>query len=189
MARDETGDKRKQLEDQQHRIRSLQNTLDQLVNKKNSVRAALRDNERLYGTVAADLNRLNDEIGAQENSLQTLRRERHLNQKRSFQLKDSLTRQIRAAHAMGRQEALQLILNQQEPLKFERLRTYYNYFARARVDSLNEFRATRERLQASEQELMAGSERLMRLQKEKRAEADSLAKSKEERRYLLAKLD
>jgi murein hydrolase activator len=189
FGQDESGHKREQLDNLQQQIQLLQRTLDQLVDKKSSVRAELRENERLYGTVAAALKRLNDQIEGQEKSLRKLRNERDLNQKKSLQLKQSLARQIRAAHAMGRQERLQLILNQQEPVKLERLWTYYSYVARARVDDLNELRATLERLQTSEQELTAAGERLIELKKEKQTEAASLAQSSQERQVLLAKLD
>lgn len=185
----QTEEKKKQLEALQERIRSLQSTLDDLENQKNSVRAELRDNERLYGTLSNALKRLNDDIVLQAQRLSKVRRERDLNQREIDRYKSSLIRQIRATHAMGRQERLQMILNQRDPSKVGRQLTYYDYFNNARVEEIRGFQTTLENLKANEQELSAGAERLIRLQKEKESEAKSLDESRKARNLLLVKLE
>ncbi|MCI0654412.1 MAG: peptidoglycan DD-metalloendopeptidase family protein [Methylococcaceae bacterium] len=185
----ETEEKKKQLEVLQGRIRLLQSTLDDLENKKNSVRAELRDNERLYGNIFNALKRVKDDIAAQEQRLQKVRRDRDLSQRKMTGYKSSLVGQIRATHAMGRQERLQMILNQDDPSKAGRQLAYHNYFNNARVAEIKAFHAVLEELKTSEQELLAGTERLIRLQQDKEAEADSLEESRKARNLLLAKLD
>ncbi|MGH8556058.1 MAG: murein hydrolase activator EnvC family protein [Methylococcales bacterium] len=185
----EPAEKDKQLESLQQRIRALQSRLDDLGNKKHSVRAELRDNERLYGKLSNALKQLNDEFAAQEKRLKTVREERDLNQHKILDDKVSLVAQIRAAHAMGHQERLQLMLNQQDPLKVSRMLTYYDYLNNARVARVKAFHAILEKLRNSEQELLAGNERLMRLQKDKNTELKSLDESRSVRKRLLAKLD
>lgn len=184
----ETEAKKQELESLRERIRSLQNGLEALANKKDSVRAELRENEIRYGYLSNSLHRLNDEIGAQTKHLQAVRRERDLSQRRITGYKASLIGQIRATYAMGRQERLQLILNQQDPMKIGRLLTYYDYFNQARVAQVRAFQAIIEELRANEQELLAANERLLRLQKNQEAELASLEESRTARNLLLAKL-
>ncbi|MCI0654804.1 MAG: peptidoglycan DD-metalloendopeptidase family protein [Methylococcaceae bacterium] len=185
----EPAQKNKQLESLRQRIRALQSGLDDLGNKKHSVRTELRDNERLYGRLSNTLRQLNDEFTAQEKRLRSVRRERDLNQQKILDHKASLVGQIRAAYAMGRQERLQLILNQQDPLKVGRMLAYYGYLNNARVAQVKAFHAILEALRDSEQELLAGNERLRRLQKDQKAKLKSLEISRSDRNVLLAKLD
>ena len=185
----ETGEKKKQLEALQERIQSVQRALDDLENKKNSVRAELRENERAYGNISSALKRLNDDIIVQEKRLQDIRRERKSNQRELLRHRSVLVKQIRATYAMGRQERLQLILNQEDPLKVGRLLTYYNYFNNARAEQVTAVQLLLEELRAGETELISGGERLMRLKKDKEAEAQSLDASRKARELLLSKLD
>lgn len=185
----ETEGKKKQLEALQGRIRSLQSALEDLENKKDSVRAELRDNERLYGNISNALKRLDDDIALQEQRLRKVRQDRDLNQRKINGYKSSLVRQIRATHAMGRQERLQMVLNQEDPSQAFRQLTYHNYFNNARVAEIKAFHAILEQLKTNEQELLAGADRLIRLQKDQEAEAASLEESRKARNLLLAKLD
>lgn len=183
------GEKTKQLNALQQRITSVQKSLEDIENKKNSVRADLRDNERLYGEISNTLKRLNDEIGAQEKRLQEVRLQRDRKKQMIVRYRALLVRQIRSAHAMGRQERLKLILNQEDPPKIGRLLAYYNYFSKERVAQIKAFRELLEALQLSEQELLTGTESLIRLQNDEEVEAKSLKASRKARKSLLAKLD
>ncbi|MGH8551566.1 MAG: murein hydrolase activator EnvC family protein [Methylococcales bacterium] len=185
----ETEEKRTQLEALQERIRLLQSALEDLENEKNSVRAELRDNERWYGNISNALKRINDDIVLQEQRLRKVRLDRDLTQGKMNHYKSSLVRQIRATHAIGKQERLHMILNQEDPSKALRQLTYHDYFNQARVAEIKAFHAVLEQLKTSEQELLAGAERLIRLRMDREAEATSLEESREARNLLLAKLD
>nr|BFE92215.1 hypothetical protein GCM10020185_27510 [Pseudomonas brassicacearum subsp. brassicacearum] len=50
--------------------------------------------------------------------------------------------QARAAYQNGRQEYLKLLLNQQNPEKFARTLTYYDYLSQARLEQLKNFNET-----------------------------------------------
>ncbi|MGR9105653.1 MAG: murein hydrolase activator EnvC family protein [Gammaproteobacteria bacterium] len=185
----ETGNKKRQLEALEHRIRALQATLDELENKKNSLRAELRDNERSYGALSNALKRLNDEIAASESNLATVRGKRDSNRRKLAGFEASLVKQIRATHAMGRQERLQLLLNQKDPLKVGRVLNYFDYFNNIRATEIRQIHAIQEDLRQSEEELSAGNERLKRLRSERESEAKSLEASLKARKRLLAGLD
>ena len=103
---------RKQLQQLQQRIHAVQQELVGIRDKKDSARSALRENERRQGQMANALKRLNNQIGQQENKLEQIRLERNRNQDGIRRYKKSLARQVRSAHAMGRQERLKLLLNQ-----------------------------------------------------------------------------
>ena len=54
--------------------------------------------------------------------------------------RDALAQQVRAAYAMGRQERLRILLNQQDPATVSRMMVYYDYLNRARADRMREIR-------------------------------------------------
>ncbi len=61
--------------------------------------------------------------------------------------------QARAAYQSGRQEYLKLLLNQQNPEKFARTLTYYDYLSQARLEQLNSFNETLRQLANVEQDI------------------------------------
>jgi septal ring factor EnvC (AmiA/AmiB activator) len=180
---------RKQLQQLQQRIHAIQQELGGIRDKKDSARSALRENERRQGQMANALKRLNDQIRQQQNKLEQIRLERNRNQERISHYKKSLARQVRSAHAMGRQERLKLLLNQQDPVKAGRLLTYYDYFNNARVEQIRVFDELRQGLQLKEQKALAGSQNLRRFQKQKQTEVELLARSRKARKVLLSGLD
>ncbi len=180
---------RKQLQQLQQRIHAVQQELVGIRDKKDSARSALRENERRQGQMANALKGLNDQIRQQQNKLEQIRLERNRNQERISHYKKSLARQVRSAHAMGRQERLKLLLNQQDPVKADRLLTYYDYFNNSRVEQIKVFDELRQGLQLKEQKILAGSQNLRRLQKQKQTEVELLARSRKAREVLLSRLD
>jgi len=180
---------RKQLQQLQQRIHALQQELGGIRGKKDSARSALRENERRQGQMANALKGLNDQIRQQQNKLEQIRLERNRNQERISHYKKSLTRQVRSAHAIGRQERLKLLLNQKDPVKAGRLLTYYDYFNNSRVKQIKVFDELRQGLQLKEQKALAGSQNLRRLQKQKQTEVESLTRSRKARKVLLSGLD
>ncbi len=179
---------RKQLQQLQQRIHAVQQELVGIRDKKDSARSALRENERRQGQMANALKRLNNQIRQQENKLEQIRLERNRNQDGIRRYKKSLARQVRSAHAMGRQERLKLLLNQQDPVKADRLLTYYDYFNNSRVEQVKVFDELRQGLQLKEQKTLAGSQNLHRLQKQKQTEVELLARSRKAREVLLSRL-
>ncbi len=173
----------------QSRIKAIKKTLGDLEHKKNSVTAQFRDSERLYGEISAILRTLQQDMREQEKQLFDVRRRRDEGKESIRAQKGVLLKQIRAAHAMGRQEPIKLLLNQEDPVKISRLLTYYDYFNDARLAQLNSFATALKALQKSETELLQRSENLKRLRQEKKVELESLAETREVRKNLLAKLE
>lgn len=173
----------------QQRIQLIQDRLENLESKKNSVRNEYKENERKYQEVLSALSRLEQEISALEKRLEEVREERNLNENKIVQQKMSLARQLRVAHSMGHQDRLQLILHQQEPSRLQRVWNYFRYFNQARVEQLTTMSKIQAQLESSEHELLAGSDRLIALRKDKESEVKALEEATLVRKGLLAKLE
>ncbi len=173
----------------QARIKAVQKTLEDLEVKKNSAMAHLRDSERSYGEITVALNALDKAVIEQKKQLVSIRTRRDTAKASILGQTSVLTKQIRAAHAMGRQQRVKLLLNQQDPVKLSRLLVYYDYLNGARLAQVKSFENALYVLKTSESELLQQSESLKRLRKDKEIELESLARERAVRENLLTKLD
>jgi septal ring factor EnvC (AmiA/AmiB activator) len=124
---------RQQLEQVRERIGVLQERIRSTTGEQDALSAELAATEKAIGGVARRLRVLEAQLESQRLRLGELR-QREQEQLGALQAeRRALSRQIRAAYAMGRQERLKILLNQQEPARVSRLLTYYDYLNRARA--------------------------------------------------------
>lgn len=97
--------------------------------------------------------------------------------------------QARAAYQNGRQEYLKLLLNQQNPEKFARTLTYYDYLSTARLEQLKSFNETLRQLANVEQEIADQQSQLLAQKSSLDTQRDELDKVRKERQQALAKLN
>jgi septal ring factor EnvC (AmiA/AmiB activator) len=163
VARDEAN-----LSKQQRQLRAAEKSVA-------SARAALRELQQQRAERAAARQKLLDERTAKE-----AERKRHQQQ---------LADQLRGAYFMGRNEPLQLLLNQRNSAQMSRMLTYYGYFGRLRatqIDQLNQDVARIEELTADIEAEDAELARLEQRQKEALGELDS---ARQKRGKALASLE
>ncbi|MEQ1621539.1 MAG: peptidoglycan DD-metalloendopeptidase family protein [Methylococcales bacterium] len=154
--------------------------------QKTSLNAQLAEIEKLYGNTAALLRTLNTKAETTNNNLSKIRKE--LTQLKTEVAKHNkeLAGQIKAAHAMGQQEKLKLLLNQKDPALSSRMMVYYGYLNAARISKLNQLNNTLSQLTTLEQRQQEEStslENVLSQQKSEQLKADDI---KEKRANLLA---
>ncbi|MEG1962723.1 MAG: peptidoglycan DD-metalloendopeptidase family protein, partial [Pseudomonas sp.] len=89
----------------------------------------------------------------------------------------------------GREEYLKLLLNQQNPEKFARTLTYYDYLSQARMAQLRSFNETLRQLANVEQDISLQQAQLLAQQGNLDAQRQELEKVRSERQQVLAKLN
>jgi len=97
--------------------------------------------------------------------------------------------QARAAYQNGRQEYLKLLLNQQNPEKFARTLTYYDYLSQARLEQLKNFNETLRQLANVEKDIGLQQAQLLVQKSSLDSQRDELDKVRQERQQVLAKLN
>ncbi len=97
--------------------------------------------------------------------------------------------QARAAYQNGREEYLKLLLNQQNPEKFARTLTYYDYLSQARLEQLKNFNETLRQLTNVEKDIDAQQAQLLVQKSSLDTQRDELDKVRKERQQVLAKLN
>ncbi|MCF6780302.1 murein hydrolase activator EnvC family protein [Stutzerimonas stutzeri] len=186
---DERAEARKQIEAARKDVAELQKLLKQIEREKSAVHKQLQTTESEMGKLEKQVDALQQEIDRSEAELDRLNEEKTTLEGARIEQQRLIGIQARAAYQSGRQEYLKLLLNQQNPEKFSRSLTYYDYLSKARFEQLEGFNETLRQLAkvetGIEQQQAALSEQQSGL-KQRQAE---LAEVRKQRQQTLAKLD
>lgn len=114
----------------------------------------LRETDKKIASTARDLhNTTQQQSTARQKQQALLIQKETLATTRKKQQK-ILAKQLKSAYMTGNHDLMQLLLNQQQSSKTERLLGYYHYLNKARVDALEELKATFVKLQSIEGQLI-----------------------------------
>ena len=123
-------------------IAELKKQLSKIQQEKSSAEQALKKTETEIGELEKQVDDLQQQEKKTEQELDLLdKQKKKLHSSRLDQQK-LIAIQARAAYQAGQQEPLRLLLNQQQPEKFSRNLTYYQYIGKARQQQINEFNET-----------------------------------------------
>lgn len=181
-------EQRAQLNLVRERIARLQTRMRSTEGERNSLAEQLRSAEQKIGTVAMRLRELNGKLDRRRRNLKTLRTRESRQQAAFSNERQQLARQLLAAYAMGRQERLKLLLNQQEPARVSRMLTYYDYFNRARVERMVEIEQVLRELRATQSQIVRDEQRLRGLQAAELAERNDLQQQQAKRQQVMDEL-
>ncbi len=170
------------------RIRALQSELDAARGTQDREREKLRATELQIGNLTRDRQRIERDLVRHGERLAELERERAAQARAIAGQRRQLAAQVRAAYAMGRQEQLKIVLNQEDPARLGRVLGYYGYFNRARLARIGAIETALDRLQQVEGEVRAEQARLDALHERHRDSAAALERERRARAVLLEQL-
>ena len=128
---------------QQARLEKLDRSISKLEKKlrsrdkqKDSLQNELKKVEVEASQLKGNLRKLGKEIRTVVAELSILRHQETDLQARIVQQADVIAEQIAAAHKLGDQEPIKLLLNQEDPQQIARVFKYYDYFLQARSEKI-----------------------------------------------------
>ena len=128
---------------QQARLEKLDSSISKLEKKlrsrdkqKDSLQNELKKVEVEASQLKGNLRKLGKEIRTVVAELSILRHQETDLQARIVQQADVIAEQIAAAHKLGDQEPIKLLLNQENPQQLARVFKYYDYFLQARSEKI-----------------------------------------------------
>lgn len=186
---DEKAEAQKQLEAARSDVAELKKLLGKLQQEKSGVQNDLQKTETEMGQLEKQVKGLQNELKQSEEEIQRLDREKKKLEGARLEQQRLIGIQARAAYQSGRQEYLKLLLNQQNPERFSRTLTYYDYLSQARMEQLATFNETLRQLDNVEQDI---SHQQALLQEQKDAlddRRDQLAQVRKDRQVALARLN
>ena len=186
---DEKADAQKQLEAARSDVAELKKLLDKLQQEKSGVQKDLRKTETELGQLEKQVKGLQNELQQSEEEIRRLDQEKKKLQGARLEQQRLIGIQARAAYQGGRQEYIKLLLNQQNPEKFSRTLTYYDYLSEARLQQLAAFNETLRQLDNVEQDIATQQAQLQEQKSALDGRREQLAQVRKERQLALAKLN
>ena len=186
---DERAQTQQQLDATRQDIAELKKLLGKLQEEKSGVQKELKGTETEMGKLQKQVDALQKELQKSESELQRLDAEKKKLQSARTEQQRLIAIQARAAYQNGRQEYLKLLLNQQNPEKFARTLTYYDYLSQARLEQLKNFNETLRQLANVEKDIGLQQAQLLVQKSSLDTQREELDKVRKERQQVLAKLN
>jgi len=166
--------KKEELQQIRGRIDNIQSELESAKNQQSKLNEQLQTVEQKIGRLARRLRVLAGSLGRQKQQLQQLQQKRTGQELELETHRSLLAQQIRTAYAMGRQERIKILLNQQDPATISRVMAYYDYFNQARTEQLALIQKLISDLQETEADVVSETNRLEELQVKELRQQDEL---------------
>ncbi|EKT4521563.1 MULTISPECIES: murein hydrolase activator EnvC family protein [Pseudomonas] len=186
---DERAQTQQQLEATRQDIAELKKMLGKLQEEKSGVQKDLKTTETEIGDLEKQVEALQEELKKTEGELERLDTEKKKLQSARVEQQRLIAIQARSAYQSGREEYLKLLLNQQNPEKFARTLTYYDYLSKARLEQLRAFNETLRQLANVEQDISRQQAQLLAQRGNLDSRRQELEAVRSERRQVLAKLN
>ncbi len=187
---DERAQTQQQLDATRQDIAELKKKLGALQEEKSGVQKDLRSTETDIGKLEKQVEELQKELKKTEGELERLDTEKKTLQSARTEQQRLIAIQARSAYQNnGREEYLKLLLNQQNPEKFARTLTYYDYLSKARLEQLRSFNETLRQLANVEKDIAQQQAQLLVQQGTLDAQRQDLEKTRAERQEILARLN
>ncbi len=186
---DERAQTQQQLDATRQDIAELKKTLGKLQEEKAGVQKDLKSTETDIGNLEKQVEALQQALKKTEGELERLDHEKKKLQSARTEQQRLIAIQARSAYQSGREEYLKLLLNQQNPEKFARTLTYYDYLSKARLEQLRTFNETLRQLANVELEISGQQEQLLAQRADLDTRRQSLEAERSKRQQVLAKLN
>lgn len=188
LARDKE-EEQKKLEVLKSRIKTLQQELQDRDHNRDQQSQALRNTEVSAGNLRKQIHTTEQQLKTLQQQLAELDQRRGVLQQSKKDQEKLIGQHINAAYRLGREEHIKLLLNEQEPARFNRLLKYHDYFLQARADKVKTYLDTMAELAEvesataeKEQQQLAHRDRLKNNQRD-------LNHQIQQRKLTLSKLD
>ncbi|WP_248918352.1 murein hydrolase activator EnvC family protein [Pseudomonas entomophila] len=190
FAADERAQTQQQLDATRQDIAELKKMLGKLQEEKSGVQKDLKATETDIGNLEKQVEALQQELKKTEGELERLDHEKKKLQSARSEQQRLIAIQARSAYQNnGREEYLKLLLNQQNPEKFARTLSYYDYLSKARTEQLRTFNETLRQLANVEQDIGRQQEQLLAQRADLDSRRQALESERGKRQQVLAKLN
>ena len=160
-----------------------------LEQQKDQLLGLLAQVDERYGDVAASLRTIEDQIKLTGSSLDKIRKEIGAYQGQIDKLDRELGGQVKAAYALGQQDKLKLMLNQQDPALSSRMMVYYEYLNKSRLEKLTNLRQTVNYLDQLDKDKQKETELLEKNLEQRKSEQAALDGVRKQRNELIGRLN
>ena len=185
---EEINEKAQELELVRSRIQQLRKQLSGFKGQQEEEKNSLQKTEEKIGLIARRIRVVAQSLKRQRRRMAALEQERADARLQLDLHRQVMERQVRAAYAMGRQEKIKILLNQQDPAVVSRVMVYYDYLNAARLEQMELIQQGLKKLTRIEEEIAQEEQRLEQLQAKEELEKQKLEMAQAGRQKVIARL-
>lgn len=182
-------DQKAEMAELQKEIEALQKELQQVQGTRSSLQQELQKSEQEINKLQQKANKINKELKQQNGELQQLKNERSQLEQAKKKQQGELAEQMRAAHKLGEQSEVKVLLNQESPDQLSRIMKYHSYFLEAHNRKMQGFMETIARIDALTPEIESKTLALAEMQAQLDEQRAQLKTRQQERQQALAKVN
>lgn len=179
---------RERLEELRDRMARVQAELAGEARRRDELVGELADAERRLDRIAANLRQVESRLTAVRERLDGLNAEKRALNENLARQREHLAASVRSAYAMGRQERLKLLLNQEDVAAAGRVMAYYQYFNRDRIRRIESVTRELRRLGEVEAAIEQRESELAGLRERRASELAEEQSAMEERQRVLVRI-
>lgn len=181
--------KQQELTQLRQDISALKNKLKKQQTEKTHLEKEVQQAEQVIADNARQIFSTQQQIKTLNASLSELNIKLSKNNQKLITQQQLLSGQLQASYAIGRQEYIKLLLNQQNPATISRIMTYYDYFNEARSQQIEEVNSLLQDIINDKQTISLTTQTLQDKQYQLNQEKRALQEKQTERNTLVAKLN
>jgi septal ring factor EnvC (AmiA/AmiB activator) len=179
----------RKLADVRAQIRQLGEELKSTSGERSEASDSLGQLETAISAALEGIGQLDAELAAQTAELETLDQRRQQLTKTLGRQREALAVLLRSAYALGHNEELKLLLQQEDVGAIARVLAYHRYFQRARVERIDGLLVDLKQLADVQAEIAGKQQQLAGLRSQREAEVAALESGRGERQALLQAID
>ncbi len=188
-AADDPVAKAEELETLRSQMHALQKKLQSSHNRKSGAEQELRDVEKKISKTSRELRRIDGALKTSRKQLIGLQGRQKEQALALQQQRRHIASEARATYAMGRQQQVKLLLNQEQPSAVGRMLTYFRYFSRARMAQIESIRNMMDELHETESSIQDMTRALTELRGRQQAASQRLQEKKQVREQVLVQIN
>lgn len=181
--------KQKELKQLRAEIKTLQKDLKQQQSKKSQLQKDIKLSEQAIADNAGQLFIIQQQTQQLNKKLLTLNNTVLLQTQNLAAQQQILSSQLQTSYAIGRQEFLKLLLNQQNPSTVSRIMTYYDYFHAARQKQIEQVNSLLQSLAQDKEQINLTTQELRDKQYQLKQKKQDLVIQQLQRNELVAELN
>lgn len=179
----------KQLKELKKTIGKLNSELDKAEGKKNELQKLLKNNELEISRIGKDIYKVQQQLRDAQKRLKELQKKKNSLELQLKNQQSYLKKQIVTAYSLGRQPAVKVLLNLEDPQKIDRTLAYYDYFNKARAKEIESYRTIIKQLSDTRTEIDHENEKLINARSQLVTSKAELNESQRSRKRTLARLN
>jgi septal ring factor EnvC (AmiA/AmiB activator) len=182
--------------DQQTEMAQLQKNIDALQKElraaqgtRSTLQKDIEASERQINDLQKKADEINKQLQQQQRELKELNDEKATLEQARTRQQAQIAEQMRAAHRLGKQSEVKVLLNQESPDQVSRIMKYHSYFMEAHTAKMRTYLETIARIDALTPEIEARADSLKQMQAQLDGQRAELKASQQKRAAALAKVN